>query len=339
MIAPLLAATVLLTAVGHAIAAPGTEPAQTLDEATARAVELEKEIDDLRSEQIAIEERLSVTNLRIFAQQEILAATRTDMRKARTEYQDRLVRIYKSRTSHLALLLGAESLSDFYARAVMLTRIVERDRHAYENAAITSAEAAYQATILDSLKAHDLALRQIRETRLEELEQSLDEQKEIVVQLSAEQRLVLEETRATISLTRQQWKDSSIPTEAVPELEPATVQPYNAVYLTSVHHPDQFRTTGKTITAVCSWYGNEFHGRFTASGQLYNQDDLTCASKTLPFGTWLALTRGSQRIIVVVTDRGPFIDGRDLDLSRRAARELGFSGVESVHVEFVEPLN
>jgi rare lipoprotein A len=66
---------------------------------------------------------------------------------------------------------------------------------------------------------------------------------------------------------------------------------------------------------------------------------LTCASRTLPFGTWLALTRGGNRVIVVVTDRGPFIDGRDLDLSRRAARELGFSGVEPVHVEFVQPLN
>ena len=339
MVAPLLAATVLLAVCSHAVAAPSTEPTQTLDEATARAVELENEIDDLRGEQIAIEERLSVTNLRIFAQQEILAATRKDMRKARAEYRDRLVRIYKSRTGPLTLLLGAESLSDFYARAVMLTRIVERDRHAYENAAITSAEAAYQATVLDGLKAHDLSLRQIRETRLEKLEQALDEQKEIVSQLTAEQRLVLEETRATISLTRQQWKDSSIPTDEIPQLEPATVQPYSATYLTSVHHPDQFRTTGKTMTAVCSWYGNEFHGRFTASGQLYNQDDLTCASKTLPFGTWLALTRGGKRIIVVVTDRGPFVDGRDLDLSRRAARELGFSGVEPVQVEFVEPLN
>jgi rare lipoprotein A len=99
--------------------------------------------------------------------------------------------------------------------------------------------------------------------------------------------------------------------------------------------PREYRSTGERYSAVCSWYGPGFNGRNTASGQVFNQDDLTCASRTLPFGTVLALTRGSRRVIVYVNDRGPYIAGRDLDLSKAAAAALGFSGVATVQVEVV----
>jgi rare lipoprotein A len=115
------------------------------------------------------------------------------------------------------------------------------------------------------------------------------------------------------------------------------VLPYPYTYLVSAFHPRSFRTTGITYSAVCSWYGPGFNGKPTASGQVYNQDDFTCASRTLAFGTWLALSRDGKRIVVVVTDRGPYVSGRDLDLSKAAADALGFSGVESVQVEVVTP--
>jgi len=338
LIAALISATVVLAVAGQAVGAPA-DTSPTLDEATARAVELEGEIDELRGEQVAIEERISVTNLRIFRQQEVLAATRDRLRSAQDAYRSRLVRIYKSGDSALTLLLSAESLSDFYARAIMLTRIVEKDRQAYQDAAVASAEAEYQAAYLDELKAQDVELRQVKRNRLRVLQEALAEQKAIVDDLTQEQLAIVAETRASISLTRQQWRDSSVPTSQTIDVRPVIVEPHiDRTYLSSVHHPERFRSTGRTMVAVCSWYGNEFNGRPTASGQVFNQDDLTCASRTLPFGTWLALTRGDRRIVVVVTDRGPFIEGRDLDLSRRAAQELGFSGVAPVDVEFVEPV-
>jgi len=89
---------------------------------------------------------------------------------------------------------------------------------------------------------------------------------------------------------------------------------------------------------VTSWYGGVFNGRGTASGQIYNMDDLTCASRTLPFGTRIALTLGDKRVIVVVNDRGPYVDGRNLDLSRGARRALGFWGVAKIDAEFVQPV-
>ncbi len=74
-----------------------------------------------------------------------------------------------------------------------------------------------------------------------------------------------------------------------------------------------------------SWYGPHFHGKLTANGELYNQMALTAAHKSLPFGTVLEVTniRNGKSVIVRINDRGPYIDGRDLDLSKGTAMALG----------------
>ena len=89
---------------------------------------------------------------------------------------------------------------------------------------------------------------------------------------------------------------------------------------------------------TASWYGGKFHGRRTASGEIYDKYGLTAAHKSLPFGTLLKVTNpgtGSS-VLVTVNDRGPFIRGRDLDLSLGAARRIGMEddGVARVRVEF-----
>ena len=75
---------------------------------------------------------------------------------------------------------------------------------------------------------------------------------------------------------------------------------------------------------MASWYGKDFHGRPTANGETYDMYALSAAHKTLPIPTWVEVTRldNGQRIIVRVNDRGPFVDGRIIDLSYGAAREL-----------------
>ena len=75
--------------------------------------------------------------------------------------------------------------------------------------------------------------------------------------------------------------------------------------------------------AICSWYGGGFHGRLTASGRVYNQNALTAAHRTLPFGSVVLLRSAhGHQVTVIVTDRGPFVDGRDFDLSRAAFAHL-----------------
>jgi len=81
-------------------------------------------------------------------------------------------------------------------------------------------------------------------------------------------------------------------------------------------------TAPKTHTCIASWYGQKYAGRLTASGSIFNPKDLTAAHKTLPFGTRLLVENGPKNVFVTITDRGPFIKGRELDLSLAAFERL-----------------
>jgi rare lipoprotein A len=83
--------------------------------------------------------------------------------------------------------------------------------------------------------------------------------------------------------------------------------------------------TGRTFSGIASFYGNE-SGSKTASGQRFNQEAMTCAHRSLPFGTRLRVTHGDRSVVVTVNDRGPFVRGRVLDLSTAAARAVGLTG-------------
>jgi len=89
-----------------------------------------------------------------------------------------------------------------------------------------------------------------------------------------------------------------------------------------------------------SWYGPRFHGRLTANGEIYDQMGYTAAHKSLPFGTLLKLTNLKTKISVVVriNDRGPYIPGRKIDLSKKVAMELGAfkHGVVKLKVEKIK---
>ena len=94
--------------------------------------------------------------------------------------------------------------------------------------------------------------------------------------------------------------------------------------------------SGPGLVGVASYYGGRFHGRLTASGARFNQDGMTAAHRSLPFGTRVRVTHlGSGRTVDVrITDRGPFIGGRIIDLSRGAAGAIGMhhQGVARVRV-------
>jgi rare lipoprotein A len=83
--------------------------------------------------------------------------------------------------------------------------------------------------------------------------------------------------------------------------------------------------SGRSFSGVASYYGSESGSR-TASGQRFNQNAMTAAHRSLPFGTKLRVTHGSRSVVVTINDRGPFIRGRVLDLSKGAARAIGLTG-------------
>ena len=84
-------------------------------------------------------------------------------------------------------------------------------------------------------------------------------------------------------------------------------------------------SSGRGFSGMASFYGNE-SGSKTASGQRFNQNAMTAAHKTLPFGTKVRVTHRGQSIVVTINDRGPFVRGRVLDLSKGAARAIGLTG-------------
>jgi len=101
------------------------------------------------------------------------------------------------------------------------------------------------------------------------------------------------------------------------------------------HNPDYDRV------GEASWYGDTFHGKPTANGELYDKTAMTAAHKTLPLNSYVIVTHleTGKSLKIRLNDRGPFIDGRIIDLSEAAARELGIinAGLSRVRVRYAGP--
>jgi rare lipoprotein A len=100
----------------------------------------------------------------------------------------------------------------------------------------------------------------------------------------------------------------------------------------SLPKPTRSAHPTRPFSATASWYGGKFNGRRTASGEVFDQNKFTAASRTLPLGTRVLVKNpaNGKSCTVVVNDRGPFVRGRDIDLSRGAAQKIGVTGVSLV---------
>lgn len=98
--------------------------------------------------------------------------------------------------------------------------------------------------------------------------------------------------------------------------------------------PTPTPVVGATETGIASWYGHPYHGRRAANGEVYDMKKLTAAHRTLPFDTWVRVQNLSngKRVDVRINDRGPFVRGRIIDLSRAAARRIEMIGPGTVRV-------
>jgi rare lipoprotein A len=98
---------------------------------------------------------------------------------------------------------------------------------------------------------------------------------------------------------------------------------------------------GQTEEGIASWYGHPYHGRQAADGEIYDMEKLVAAHRTLPFHTWVRVhnLENSMSVDVEIIDRGPFIDGRIIDLSHRAAQEVALigPGTAKVRIEIIQP--
>ena len=92
------------------------------------------------------------------------------------------------------------------------------------------------------------------------------------------------------------------------------------------------------MTGIASYYGGKFHGRRTASSEIFDKNAMTAAHRSLPFGTKVKVTnlRNGRTVLVRVNDRGPHVRGRIIDLSQAAAKKIGLKGVVRVKLEVLK---
>ncbi len=98
-------------------------------------------------------------------------------------------------------------------------------------------------------------------------------------------------------------------------------------------------TLGYSESGVASWYGHPYHGRPAADGEIYDMEQMVAAHRTLPFDTWVRVydLDNSKNVEVRIIDRGPFVDGRIIDLSHAAARAISLigPGLANVRIEVI----
>ncbi len=141
---------------------------------------------------------------------------------------------------------------------------------------------------------------------------------------------------------RDRGPDQPVDVSHVPDAVPQKVPP------SRYGNPDSYTVLGKTYhvlrdargfrqRGLASWYGMKFHGRRTSSGERYDMYAMTAAHKTLPLPTWVRVTNleNGRSVVVKVNDRGPFHDGRIIDLSYAAAAKLGVLARGTAPVEIV----
>lgn len=121
--------------------------------------------------------------------------------------------------------------------------------------------------------------------------------------------------------------------------EPPTLNPPTTITTMPSAKPSVKEQNQRLQIGEASWYGPGFHGKLTSTGEVYNQHSLTAAHRTLPAGSKVRVTNldNGKSVTVKINDRGPYIKGRILDLSRKAAKALGIvdKGKAEVKIEML----
>lgn len=256
-------------------------------------------------------------------------------------------------TGFVDVLLGASTFEQFSTRLAVLTQIAEADASLVSALKGQRAESARLTTELKQREAKQATQLATVAAQRRRVQSSVNDQQAYLSSLSAQVQTLVDQQEAAAaraaSTTNLTATASSVsgpkPKQPMPDsggstsLSKATIAGRSGSWTVMSNEPKKYRSTGVSFDGVATQYSNSDNGTGTSSGRTFNDQELTCASRTLPFGTRLAVSRGSNRVIVVVTDRGPFTKGRILDLTIRAGGIVGIDGVGKVHCEIVEPAN
>ena len=237
------------------------------------------------------------------------------------EYIERAVEAYKTGpTGDLALLMSARTLDELFTYAEVRGHIAREDTRSLDEL-IASKEGSLRAQEdIDEHKQRVLTRSEEIEAVTAEMESKIAARRDVLAELTAEISNLEEQALAAAAHTAD--PDQSL----LDLLQPSGPAP---------GIPNGFAGTGVTFEGIASWYGPGFEGNPTANGDIFDPRLFTAASKELPLGSWLYVEHEGRGVVVLVNDRGPYIDGRILDLSQAAAEAIGITGLGWIEAEIL----
>jgi rare lipoprotein A (peptidoglycan hydrolase) len=241
--------------------------------------------------------------------------------EAQGRFIARAIEAYKAGpTSNVELLLGASNMSQLLTLAEAQARAADKDSRFLAELEAARAQADAKQSVVDERK-QDLARAHANiDVVVASARATVEARREVLGDVVAEIKQLEEQARIAAAA-------SARPSAALLRLlAPAGPSP---------DIPDGFAGTGVTFEGVASWYGPGFEGNHTANGDVFDSDLYTAASRDLPLGTWLFVTYGGRGVVVLVNDRGPYVDDRVLDLSKAAAETLDISGLGWIEAELL----
>lgn len=296
-----------------------------------RLASLLADLTSMENEFVSTSGRLGVSELQVLqAEQKVAQAQQTFFRRARRAYMN-------GGSRGLDLVLRARSFFEFLTSSRILGASLSADAEAHREL-IAARDALTREREEVGLERQSLLQSTHRLTEVRtEIRSALQSEQTLLSSAQAElDKMLAERRRASVvspavearRSARQAILDRKL-SELLAWYAPGKgVEPFM---------PPRLKDTGIVTTGLTSWYGPGFDGRRASSGATYRMNDLTAASLVLPFGTMLKVTFRDKSVVVVITDRGPYIRGRVLDLSWGAAEALGVSGVKEVRMEIVVP--
>lgn len=321
----LLAAASLAAAT---LAAPGPAVATDLDELRQRAQFIadqvsarEHDLERLNRRHSSLSGRIEDASSQIGLMELELHRAEQARVRAMQDYIDRAVEAYMDgSTTHLALLLSSQDLNQLFTIAEATVASAAEDADALGEALQAQVAAERRQAQIDERKQKLLAAEAKVDAIKTSISNALAARRELLARLTAEVEELERQAREAAALAAR-------PDEAFLELLGGTGP--------SLGIPDGYVGTGVTFEGISSWYGPGFEGNHTASGDIFDSSLYTAASKELPLGTWLFVQHEGRGVVVLVNDRGPYVDDRILDLSKAAAQAIGITGLGWVKAEIL----
>jgi rare lipoprotein A (peptidoglycan hydrolase) len=303
--------------------------------AKSRIVAMQSELSSAMSDYDSTVAALARTRAEIATNRARLKTLNDSIGRGQTRLSAECVFLYRTDGNGFAeALLTSPSIDDFANRLLAVSRIAGRDAELIRTLRRDEIVARRLTLVLAKRGRRQAAEVAMVTARRAKAQSALTRQQRYADSLSASVSVALQ-----ADATGGRGKSPG-PRRAAPRgIVWATIDGRSGKYAVLANQPKNYSRSGITINGIATWYGNVRPGMRTASGRAFDENELTCAHKTLPFGTRVAVTFRGKRVIVTVTDRGPYGKGRVIDVTKRAATIIGLrsAGVGRVHCEVVRP--